>query len=288
VKDNGTVKGCPRVHRADEDLFRCAKDVEIYEHVRMQGTIQEHVGNSISKTVNCGSATTSDDIFDLVVDARNLGCKGLTIYREGSRDDVVLENRKESKLDSAAKELVTELERNPIVDLLTQSNGGRILPKTPRDMFGIVAKRTSGCGKLYISIGESNGSPHTVLIKNKGGCTAMTQTVAELTAAMLRWGIPRWELLRILNGIKCDACIRNPNVDGKSCSDIIGKVLGLNFPDEEIPPKTDMTHVVEEEELSPAEDQFFRKRTTCPDCGKGLVFVDGCRNCPTCGWSKCS
>lgn len=284
VKENGTIEGCPHVYKRDVDLFKCSKDITWREHVQMQGVIQEHVGNSISKTINCKHSTTTKEIYDLVLTARDQGCKGLTVYREGSRDDVVLETiKKEEVMNKAAEEVVDEvinIMRNPVLELLNANTGGRILPKTPRDMFGVVAKRNSGCGKLYISIGEADGAPHTVLIKNKGGCTAMTQTVAELTAAMLRWGVPRWELLRILNGIKCEACIKNPNSDGKSCSDIIGKVLGLNFPDEDIPDKR-----------AGEDDKPLPKKMAsipCPECGEALVMESGCRSCPSCGWSKCS
>jgi len=255
------------------DIFVTAKDILPINHVRMQAVIQKHVDQAISKTINCSSDTTEEDIRNLIVSAWKLGCKGLTVYREGSRNDVVLEtNSKAAPVDDHPV--------NPVKKALVNGSG-RILPKTPRSMMSITEKRRSNCGKLYITIGEVEGRPHTVLIKNKGGgCSAMLQTVAELTAAMLRWGVPLWETLRILNGVTCDACKGKKDVDGKSCADIIGKVIRENFPDEEIPSKLDIS-----EEVKVVVQQ---NSVPCPKCGKALVFAEGCRTCPECGWSKCS
>ena len=263
--NNGTVHSSGSF--SGMEAFVVANDIPVNEHIKMQAAIQKHVDQAISKTINCPSKTTEEEIASLIKLAWESGCKGLTIYREGSRDNVVIESNKTQEL-----KLV-----NPVESLIANGNG-RILPKTPRDMLGIMAKRTSGCGKLYIAIGESDSEPHTVLIKNKGGCTAMTQTIAELTAAMLRWKVPRWELLRILNGIKCESCLKNPDADGRSCADIIGNVLRDNFPYEEIPDK----HA--------GETKKPKKSSTipCPECGESLVMESGCRTCKACGWTKCS
>ena len=271
--EHGTMKDSGKETYFDN--FVVAKDISPMDHIRMQAVIQKHVDQAISKTINCKSSTTESDIASMIVAAWKLGCKGFTIYREGSRDDVVLET------NSGKSAIVTPVSNNPVMALIANGNG-RILPKTPRSMMSITEKRNSSCGKLYITIGEVDSKPHTVLIKNKGGgCTAMIQTVAELTAAMLRWKIPRWELVRILNGIKCEACLKNPKADGRSCSDIIGKVLRENYPDEEIPNKYDEVEIAEQSTV-------VINKIACPKCGKSLIFSEGCRSCPECGYSHCS
>lgn len=270
VLEHGTIKGSP--YESAFDCFVVAKDIAPIDHIRMQAVIQEFVDQAISKTINCPESTTKEQISDLIIEAWKRGCKGLTIYREGSRDDVVLETDSTKKVENV----------NPVNVVLSKANG-RILPKTPRSMMSITEKRKSNCGKLYITIGEVNGRPHTVLIKNKGGgCTAMLQTVAELTAAMLRWGIPRWETTRILNGITCDACKGKKDVDGRSCADIIGKVIRENYPDEDIPNK----YEGESDHVDVA--QIPKSTIACPKCGKALIFAEGCRSCPECGYTRCN
>jgi len=270
MHNNGTIQNCPFVDIDTKEIFVTAIDVTPKQHILMQSTIQNNgVDQAISKTINCPNNTTKEDISNMIIEAWQSGCKGLTVYREGSRNDVVLETNKVVK------------SANPVEALIANGNG-RILPKTPRSMMSVTEKRNSACGKLYITIGEVDNKPHTVLIKNKGGgCTAMIQTVAELTAAMLRWQIPRWEIVRILNGIRCEACLKNPKADGRSCSDIIGKVLRENYPDEDIPNKY-------EDEIPNTPDNKQINKVACPKCGKALIFAEGCRSCPECGYSKCS
>lgn len=273
MHSHGSIQNCPHVDEMTKEVFVTAMDITPIEHIDVQAEFQKYTDASISKTLNLPENTTVDDIKKIIIYAWKRGLKGLTVYRHNSRNTVVYDIKKDAPVDFTIQEV-----DNPVKYKLVTANG-RILPKTPRDMMGIMAKRTSGCGKLYISIGESSGVPHTVLIKNKGGCTAMTQTVAELTAALLRWRVPRWEITRILNGIKCEACAKNPNADGRSCADIIGSVIKQNYPDEEIPNKY-------EGETLPSKIKE-NKTIPCPECGEGVVFESGCVTCKHCGYSKC-
>jgi ribonucleoside-diphosphate reductase alpha chain len=266
--ENGSIQNCPDVIDLTKKLFKTAKDIHWKDHIFTQSVAQKWIDSSISKTINLSSDTTVDDMKNALTLAHKCGLKGFTVYREGSRNDVVLETNK----------VVTQL--NPVEKLIKGANG-RILPKTPRSMMSITEKRRSNCGKLYITVAEVEGQAHTLLIKNKGGgCSAMLQTVAELSAAMLRWKIPRWELVRILTGITCDACRGRTDIDGKSCADIIGKVIKENFPDEDIPNKHDGE--------SPKKTTVSQTAVPCPKCGKALVFAEGCRSCSECDYTRCS
>jgi len=288
VLEHGTIKGSPYEYAFDN--FVTAKDISPMDHVRMQAVIQKHVDQAISKTINCPESTTETEIGELIKCAWELGCKGLTIYREGSRDDVVLETNssKPENFDKETKEI-----SNPVKYKLVTANG-RIVPKTPRTMNATVNKRKTGCGKLYVIPAEAFGDLHSLFLINKGGCDAMTQTVAELIGSMRRFGIPRWEITRICSGILCPACRGKKDVDGKSCADIIAKVILELYPDEIEPAKEDIIENKKDDvKVEPSSDGF--KGTPCPECwdpvtktGGRLEFIEGCRTCKSCGYSKCS
>ena len=270
VFNHGSLAGCPVASAETKRLFITAKDLSLTQHIDIQAAFQKHVGNSISKTCNCPSHTTVEEVEGAIMYAWESGLKGLTIYREGSRNDVVLSVNTEIKNNGTID--------NPVVTKILNGNG-RILPKTPRDMFGMVAKRNSGCGKLYVVVGEAFDNPHTIVLKNKGGCSAMTQALGELTALALRWGIPKWDLTKILCGIRCDVAKHNKNSDGASCAAILGDILRDAFPEEEMPSKH------EGNQTPPAPRIVSQNK--CPECKRELTRSDGCITCQYCGWSKC-
>lgn len=274
--DNGTVKHSGSTFSGME-TFVVAKDIAPIDHIRMQAVIQKHVDQAISKTINCPSETTEEDIANMIVSAWKLGCKGLTIYREGSRNDVVLETNASKKHDELVK--VVEI-ANPVKYKLVTGNG-RILPKTPKDSPAGMYKRTSGCGHMMIAIGEMDSKPHSVTIVNKGGCDALTQALAELTALALRWQVPLWDVRKVLTGVKCSAALKNPKSDGKSCPDILGQILRDYYPHDDAPPKNDE---VEKKVVVPT----IQAKIVCPDCGGPLNFAEGCVSCPSCSYTKCS
>ena len=146
-------------------------------------------------------------------------------------------------------------------------------------MAGTLAKIESGCGTLLMAIGESDNKPHTVIVENLGGgCESLQRTVVKLVALALRWGIPSWDILHVLNGEKCPVAIRNPKSEVKSCAAALGMFLSEVVPDDEIPNKY--------EEQIPDKSEITTH--PCPDCGKELIFVEGCRSCQSCGYTKCS
>ena len=102
---------------------------------------------------------------------------------------------------------------------------------------------------------------------------------------MLRWQIPQWELVRILNGITCDACKGRKDIDGRSCAGIIGKVIKENYPDEEIPDKREIKKENKDVEITQLQPI---KKSPCPKCGEELTHESGCKSCVHCGYTKCS
>ena len=277
---HGTISNCSYINDDLKRVFVTAKDISPINHIRMQAVIQKHVDQAISKTINCLESTTKDEIAEMIKFAWKLGCKGLTIYRDGSRNDVVLETNATKK---DANVNVVEL-TNPVEYKLVKANG-RILPKTPRESPAVMYKRNTGCGKMMIAIGEVDNRPHSITIVNKGGCDAMTQAVTELTSLCERFCVPQWNINKVLMNIKCPAAMKNPKSDGKSCPDIIGKILNEFYPHDEEPPKDPIIDNSIEKNVIQI---ITQKINVCPDCGEELTHESGCRSCIHCGYTKCS
>jgi ribonucleoside-diphosphate reductase alpha chain len=274
VEKNGTLKGYANKSAQDIKVFCVAKDIPPLDHVKVQARFQKYVDASISKTINCPNSTTVEDIYDIYMDAWISGCKGITIYREGSRNDVVLETAHKTETPN-----VVDI-KNPVQYALLTAKSGRILPKTPKSMVGVFEKRRSGCGKLYVAIGESEGRPHSIIIENSdsGGCTSSQKAIARLVALAFRWKIPLFDVVNSLN-VKCDVALKNKNADGKSCAAIIGNIISENYPIDDMPSKDD---VVEEVPVNKP------KGMLCPECGESLIMTEGCMTCRNCSYSKCN
>jgi len=276
----GTIQDIPYITDEIKNVFVTAHDLTYKDHIDVQAAFQKHCRDgSISKTISLPKTATKDDIRNAYIYAWESGCKGVTFYREGTRKGVY-------QLDQEENDQVIEI-KNPVKYKLVTNPTGRILPKTPREVPSITYKRNTGCGKMMISIGEVNGRPHTIIIKNKGGCDAMTQALSELTSLNERYEVPQWNINKVLMGIRCSAAMKNPNSDGKSCAEILGRILNDFYPHEDEPPKDDEeppkatspTITIDYIESSPLK---------CPKCGETLIMAEGCMTCKNCSYSKCN
>lgn len=275
---HGSVTGCDLVSNEFKNIFVTAIDVTPTEHINVQAAFQRYTDASISKTLNLPESTTTDNIKSIIKYAWTMGLKGLTIYRQNSRKDVVYDLKKDSTIGKLVK--IVEI-NNPVKYKLVTGNG-RILPKTPRTMNATVNKRRTACGKLYVIPAEAFDDLHSMFLINKGGgCDAMTQALAELIGSMLRWGVPRWEITRICSSIICPACRnKRKEVDGNSCADIIAKVILDLYPEIDVPPKKENYNSKECVSIT-------QSNIVCPECGEGLIFESGCVTCKSCGYSRC-
>lgn len=272
----GSIQHISSLPKSFRDIFKTALDITPKDHILMQATVQRYTTAGISKTVNCPEIITPEGILSSIKFAWEQGCKGITFYRQNSRNEVVYGLKK----DKPAIQVDTVDIVNPVKYRLIKANG-RILAKTPRETPSTMYKRNTGCGKMMIAIGEVDGKPHSVTIVNKGGCDAMTQALAEMTSLCERYGIPQWNINKLLSKIKCSAAMQNPKSDGKSCPNIIGTILNEYYPHDEEPPKND------EEAPEPKPDKS-QSTIVCPECGKGLIYQSGCVSCTFCGYSRCN
>ena len=246
-------------------LFVTAKDIPPMDHIRMQAVIQKHVDQAISKTCNVPKETTKEEISDLIKFAWESGCKGLTIYREGSRSDVVLETNATKK---------AEEKKEPIA-LHKIAEAKRIRMK-------------SACGVLWVNVVFAGDNPAEVFITTEGGgCTANVSYIGRLISTSWQEGVD-WEVAcKQGDKVFCSACVKNKNgyAEGFSCAALISEAIRTAV-------------ALKKSELSQLERMSrFKHETTeypiemdngylCPECGAQLIHTDGCVSC-TCGFSRC-
>ncbi len=239
----GSLNDIDGIPQHIKDTFRVAMDIAAIDHIRAQAAFQKYVENSISKTINFPNEATIKDIEDGYIKAWLLGCKGCTLYRDGSREVQVLNLNKNldkakslapgmehMSLGSAGGEKAAVSSDAPEVMSVT---GGNIQFKIiarerPQVMHGMTYKLNTAYGHLYVTINEDDHGPFEVfasLGKTGGFFSAQTEAITRMISMALRSNIAIEEIISQLKGI------RGPDVsfaDGEviySLPDAIGKVL---------------------------------------------------------------
>ena len=276
------------------EYFVTAKQLTPDEHVAVMARIQYYTDSSISKTVNCPADWTVEQVDELYRTAYRLGCKGLTIYRDKSRDSQVLESLNDEK--SAAPEKIYKW--------------GEVMPK-PKDTIYRLVKFNTGCGRIKLMIGTAQSMGNRVvdiyaIVNSEGGCQLNIQGEVIAISKYLRLGGNLDELLE--NSIKAGNCPSyqfkrgqgNKDLYGKSCfngvvravvdfqNGTLPDIVEVEGPPYEGPNNSFEKAIVvekpsktDEETLDPKEDD------TCPGCGKKMIKETGCWQCKHCGYSKC-
>jgi ribonucleoside-diphosphate reductase alpha chain len=257
--ETGTIQDITWLPVEFKSVFKTALDIDWKAHIDMQAAFQQYCHAAISKTINMPSGATKDDIRSAILYAYEKKCKGVTIYVTGSRNDIVMELKKESTSTPTPTD-------------------ERILPKRPADLPATNSKRRSGCGKLIISVAEKDGKPYECIINNKGGCTAMNDALGQMISLSMRWNVPTWDIIKTLRNVTCPVAYKKfteGKCDGKSCSDVIGRVIESLIPDKDLEP----TPIRRKEKVK-------TEHNICPDCGERMSMVEGCVTC-ACGYSRC-
>ncbi len=253
--EKGTIQDIDWLPQSFKDVFMNASDIAPISHVMMQAEFQKYVDQSISKTINCSKDTSKKDIENIIISAWNLGCKGLTIYRNGSRENEVLSNKKAVVIE----EKHMPLKRPKFIDCKPQG------------------KYKSGCGNLYITLGTVDGAPYTISIEGKhGGCTSLLKAIEEHIRLEMRNGIPIADIVKACRETTCNNALyqyKQGKCDGKSCSAIVGDYI---------------EQIMGKPIISDNTGKVSQSTDTCPDCGKSVVMESGCKTCKNCGWSKCN
>jgi len=259
------------------DYFVTTDDITLEEHIAVQAAFQNSgVDAGVSKTINAPYHTTQKAVSKVFFRAWKAQCKGITFYRQGSRDVQALYE----EVAAAAKKGGDPLKRGE-------------LKMRPRATTGPSLKMKTACGKLYVDPHFDNEGVIEVFIRTEGGgCTANTKALGVLLSYCLRAGIAPEALIKSMKAIHCTACTRailsGKNVEVNSCAAGMGKGLDIALQNSPIYRKV-------MEQLEDAEMHFSEKGSPtagnpkCPDCGSPLNRTSGCILCssPECGWSRC-
>jgi ribonucleoside-diphosphate reductase alpha chain len=252
-----------------KQLFVTAHEITPEWHVRMQAAFQKSTDNAVSKTVNFPREATREDVAKVYMMACEEGLKGITIYRDHSRESQVLTTGQGKKEEKAFK--------------LTPR-------KRPTETKGAITKVNTGCGSLYITVAYDDKGIFEVFatLGKSGGCaSAQLEATCRLITLALRSGIDVASVVKQLKGIRC------PNIaweDGKSilsCADAIAGVLEKHIGAESHGLTTAPEVALKSENGGNGNDAIKNLAGQCPDCGNLLVYQEGCYHCPSCGYTKC-
>ncbi len=294
IIEQGTLAHIDGIPEEIKKVFVCAHDVSPIWHVKMQAAFQAFTDNAVSKTVNFPHTATREEVAQVYTLAYTLGCKGTTIYRDGSRDEQVLNIGKVSggkdEKPMSYEEAVMAADCDSQACLL---RNGSIKPRPRPDVtMGYTEKVQIGCGNLYITVNyDENGVCEVFTNTGRaGGCASQSEATARLVSIALRAGVDSDELIAQLKGIRCPSCLRRNGVPVTSCPDAIAKAIEKVVKrSKDGGPMSPMAPIAAPvgktaPDMTPAEAKLAK---FCPECGAKLEHEGGCVTCRDCGYSKC-
>jgi ribonucleoside-diphosphate reductase alpha chain len=259
LADGKKLKNVEEVPDEIKRLFITAHDISPEWHVKMQAAFQKFTDSAVSKTVNFPHEATPEDVAKVYMLAYHEGLKGITIYRDRSRDSQVL----------TVGEGVKRAE-------------GKLAPrKRPKVTKGVTERVNTGCGYIYVTVNfDSRGISEVFSTLGKaGGCAAaQLEAISRLTSLALRSGIDVDSIVKHLRGIRCPSIAWEQGHAILSCADAIASVL-----EKYIREKT----VTNPDAPSKNPGMVKSWAAQCPDCGGSLIYQEGCEICLACGFTKC-
>jgi len=267
IAEHGSVHGIDAVPEDVQRVFVTAHDIVPEWHVRMQAAFQRYTDNAVSKTVNFGNEATVEDVRHVYDLAHKLGVKGVTIYRDGSKENQVLSTGKTAKSGTAEPVRHGEIEPRP----------------RPSVTIGRTEKVVTGCGNLYVTINSDEQGLCEVFTQmgKSGGCAAsQSEALSRMISVSLRAGVDPQAIIKHLRGIRCPSPAWAEGGKVLSCADAVGIA---------------MEHFIEWAETGTAStavsknaDGLVNLAGACPECGGSLEHESGCAVCRACGYSKCA
>jgi len=261
IAEQGTIRHLDEIPEDIRSLFVTAHDISPEVHIRMQAAFQKHTDNAVSKTVNFTNGATVADVARVYELAYQLDCKGVTIYRDGSRDQQVLSVGKKPEAAAPAS---------------ADKDKSTTKRERPKVLKGWTYQMQTGCGPLYVTVNEdSTGLFELFTTMGKaGGCAAsQNEAIGRLVSLAWRNSIQTRQVIKQLQGISC----HSPSGFGEnkilSCADAVAKAI--------------QAHVEANGGKVQHEKRVFRKGA-CPDCGGIVEHEGGCAVCRICGYSECA
>jgi ribonucleoside-diphosphate reductase alpha chain len=241
-----------------KQLFVTAHEITPEWHVRMQAAFQQSTDNAVSKTINFPQSATREDVAHAYMLAYEEGLKGITIYRDRSRDTQVL---------------TTGTNGNNKTEEATKPSPR----KRAKITTGITERVTTGCGYLYVTVNSDERGICEVFssLGKAGGCAlAQLEATCRLISLALRSGAQVDAIVKQLRGIRCPSIAWEQGKSILSCADAIASVLENHTSNDDKPKM---------------QDYGLAKNLAgqCPECSNMLVYQEGCFHCPACGYTKC-
>jgi ribonucleoside-diphosphate reductase alpha chain len=256
IAQKGSISGIKKIPKDVKEVFVTAHDISPEWHIRMQAIFQKFTDNAVSKTVNLPRDATVDDVLKVYNIAYDLGCKGVTIYRDGSKKNQVL--------SFAEKEKETDGFLTAVKD-------------RPETLEGFTTKIPTGMGQLYVTVTEYDNQPFEVFAtigKSGRSTTAKTEAIGRLVSLALRSNVKVEKIVDQLKGIGGEHPVFQEGGMVLSIPDAISRVLERRY-------------------LKNGANNTLKKYgnsllgETCPDCGQTISFEEGCMTCHFCGFNKC-
>ena len=301
IARRGSIANMEEIPEDIRSVYVTSHDISPEWHVRMQAAFQRHTDNAVSKTVNLRNEATLDDVDQVFQFAYKTGCKGVTIYRDGSRDMQVL-NIGSVKGKDASEPKTGSSDSGQVKKV-------NIVPRPrPTVTSGFTEKIKIGCGNLYVTVNyDENGICEVFTNTGRaGGCPSQSEATARLVSIALRAGIDEEAIVEQLKGIRCPSTIRQRNINVFSCPDAIGRMIEkvMNHRNGngdvykvaaplkatmQVPRPYANTSSYGRDEISATSEKSLDDfaQGSCPECGYKLEHEGGCVVCRNCGYSKC-
>ena len=278
IAESGSIQEIHEIPEEIRRVFKCALDIDAEWHVRMQAAFQKYTDNAVSKTINMPNSATRKDVEKAFMLAYELKCKGLTVYRDGSREEQVLKvKKKEEKEKRWPKKPIGYIEPRP----------------RPKITAGRTIETRTGCGALYVTINEDEYGIAEVFVQlgKSGGCAAsQTEAIGRLLSIALRSWVNPEALIRQLKGIRCPSIGFDEGEIITSCADGVAKVLEKYLKGEYKKTKVDLQGIKPLTEFTGEVKEEHKTKLiggVCPECGNILEYGEGCMTCKMCGFTKC-
>jgi ribonucleoside-diphosphate reductase alpha chain len=256
IAEHGTLRDIGEIPADVRNVFVTAHDITPEDHIRMQAAFQKSTDNAVSKTVNFSNKATIEDVRNVYELAYKLGCKGVTIYRDGSRDRQVLSTAKTAQ----------EPERD----------GKKTVRDRPTSLKGWTYRMQTGCGPLYVTINEDEDGLFELFttMGKAGGCAAsQSEAIGRMVSLAWRSGVQPIQVIKQLLDISCHSHSGFGDNKILSCADAVAKAI--------------RNHLSSTGHAEKMEKRALFKGA-CPECGGKIEHEGGCAVCHSCGFSECA
>ena len=256
IARKGSIQDLEEIPEDVRKIFVTAHDISPEWHVRMQAAFQKYADNAVSKTVNLPRNATVEDVLKVYNLAYELGCKGVTIYRDGSKENQVLSLAQKGDSESSFMTAVKE---------------------RPETLEGFTTKMVTGYGNLYVTVTEYEGRPFEVFAtigKSGRSTTAKTEAIGRLVSLALRSGVHVKDIVDQLKGIGGEHPVFQKDGLVLSIPDAIARVLERRY-------------LKGKDGKQRGKREYSLMGETCPECGETISFEEGCMTCHFCGYTKC-